>query len=120
MLQQKQGVKWQALLDQLVVRLSLELPDEQAEDVQGDGACYFRAEYLKLVELSLRNPVTTKRALSIAAATERAALHRFMTDHADDFKLAGSSLRYCMALAMKPDVDDPSSLNNTSAAAKPG
>ena len=95
---------WQRELDELKARLAKDMPEYYVRDVEGDGACYFRAELLKLIEMSRHWIDLSKDEWETAVLKARSDTVDFMREHryrAVDG--TGYTLNSSMALAMLPD-----------------
>ena len=111
----KRDLQYEQPLDALSQRLAIEQPNSYAKDVASDGACYYRAEYQKLVELGLR-PSLTRSALTAAVTKERNDTVAFLRRNKDR-PYNGSTLRMSMALSMLADVGTAPSKAAAAAAA---
>ena len=94
---------WQRELDELIARLAKDMPEHYVRDVEGDGACYFRAELLKLIEMGWQSLADSKDEWETAVLKARSDTVEFMKEHRYRDVGTGHTLNSSMALAMLPD-----------------
>jgi len=94
---------WQRELDELIARLAKDMPEHYVRDVEGDGACYFRAELLKLIEMGRQSLAESKDERETAVLKARSDTVEFMKEHRYRDVGTGHTLNSSMALAMLPD-----------------
>ena len=94
---------WQRELDELKARLAKDMPEHYVRDVEGDGACYFRAELLKLIEMGRQSLAESKDERETAVLKARSDTVEFMKEHRYRDVGTGHTLNSSMALAMLPD-----------------
>lgn len=103
---------WQRELDELKARLAKDMPEHYVRDVEGDGACYFRAELLKLIEMSRQSLTESKDEWETAVLKARSDTVDFMREHRyRAVDATGYTLNSSMALAMLPDCPAAGSFN---------
>ena len=94
---------WQLELDDLITRLATDMPQHYVCDVDGDGACYFRAELLTLIEMGRQSKPNSKEEWERTVLKARSDTVKFMKEHRNRDIGNGLTLNSSMALAMLPD-----------------
>lgn len=100
---QGEELGWQRELNELIVRLATDMPEHYVRDVKGDGACYFRAELLTLIEMGRQSLTESKDEWEQAVLKARSDTVEFMREHRYKDVGTGFTLNSSMALAMLPD-----------------